>query len=831
LLDCWEQNGFDANLDGAIDVDLPAFGARSDHKDLFLELDWMIGQEPRRAAIQAVKAAFKAAPVNAGGRPNPDGQPGINLWIDTGSLTDPLAREDSGPPGSCGDGIDNGSDGLSDFDGNGNPLAADLDCLVGDNLGGGNGMPVTNMPSLMHIYVEKSLNFKWVRRLLFRYAISAQGQAGWGGGWGELGGNDFIEYNHDAGTIMHELGHTLGLDHGGNTFKNCNPNYVSVMSYFHQFGIFINGGGGQDLDGDGIPGDDIDNDGISDPVIIDYSPPRLPGSEDGAGPLTCGDGVDNGGDGLADFDDPNCALPAGRGAVPLPLLRENDLDETMVLDPSDPSNQFVFINGNTRITRSPLDQAPDWNGNGVMGEQNLTVNIDTSDLITGRPANCTNDITDDVLAGHDDWPVISLPFRQFGDFKNAPINPITEPEPDLTDRLLLRRALNTTDIVVTKTDLPDPTAAGTSVTYTIVVANAGPNPAAAVRVTDPLPAGMSFVSASSECSHASGTVTCDLGSLRSRESRQVTVTVGIDADLVYKAGGPVSINNTATGDNLAGPDPEPANDAASATTTVIAVTDLEIVSVEADTAGGMALIGVDTSITVRKRIRNNGPSGPVDASLTATTTAAAGAMLSPSTLTISAKALTLGELRVVEETFMVRCQEPSLHPFLVTNVLEPMQSADKDPNPSNNRLETSFQVECVVPVSINIKPFGSPNAVQPKERSVPVAVLTTVAGEYGNPVAFDATTILPQTVRFGPRSLVLNGGGGAEIHGRGHVEDSSEPDEKTRDGDADMMLHFEASASGIRPGVTEACVFGRWVDAVGRSHTFLGCDEVRVVPP
>jgi predicted Zn-dependent protease len=34
---------------------------------------------------------------------------------------------------------------------------------------------------------------------------------------------------------MHELGHNLGLDHGGADDINCKPNYLSVMSYSRQF--------------------------------------------------------------------------------------------------------------------------------------------------------------------------------------------------------------------------------------------------------------------------------------------------------------------------------------------------------------------------------------------------------------------------------------------------------------------------------------------------------------------------------------------------------------------------------------------------------------------
>ncbi len=64
-------------------------------------------------------------------------------------------------------------------------------------------------------------------------------------GIAELLGSDFIvslgewtngvgTVNEQAGTLMHELGHNLGLDHGGGDAVNFKPNYLSVENYAFQ---------------------------------------------------------------------------------------------------------------------------------------------------------------------------------------------------------------------------------------------------------------------------------------------------------------------------------------------------------------------------------------------------------------------------------------------------------------------------------------------------------------------------------------------------------------------------------------------------------------------
>ena len=64
----------------------------------------------------------------------------------------------------------------------------------------------------------------------------------------------------------------------------------------------------------------------------------------------------------------------------------------------------------------------------------------------------------------------------------------------------------------------------------------------------------------------------------------------------------------------------------------------------------------------------------------------------------------------------------------------------------------------IVPVAINIHPGSSENPVNLKSNgNIPVAVLSTRPGEYGLPLAFDATSIHPLTTSFGPKAVVSTG--------------------------------------------------------------------------
>jgi uncharacterized repeat protein (TIGR01451 family) len=116
------------------------------------------------------------------------------------------------------------------------------------------------------------------------------------------------------------------------------------------------------------------------------------------------------------------------------------------------------------------------------------------------------------------------------------------------------------DLAITKTDSADPVNTGAALTYTITVTNNGAGTATGVTVTDTLPAGTTFVSASAGCNNTAGTVTCTIGSINA--GAQAVVTIDVTAP--SSAG---TISNTASVQG-AQFDAVPGNDSATESTTV-----------------------------------------------------------------------------------------------------------------------------------------------------------------------------------------------------------------------------------------------------------------------
>ncbi len=155
------------------------------------------------------------------------------------------------------------------------------------------------------------------------------------------------------------------------------------------------------------------------------------------------------------------------------------------------------------------------------------------------------------------------------------------------------------DLAIAMSAAPDPVATGARLTYSITVTNAGPDAAAGVVVNDPLPAGVSFFSATSSqgsCTQVTGTVTCSLDNLASG----ATATVALAVDVTAASG--TALNNTATV-GATTQDPASGNNSRTVTTQVTQLrADLAMTVTASPEAPS-----VDDELTYTITVRNLGP--------------------------------------------------------------------------------------------------------------------------------------------------------------------------------------------------------------------------------
>ena len=170
----------------------------------------------------------------------------------------------------------------------------------------------------------------------------------------------------------------------------------------------------------------------------------------------------------------------------------------------------------------------------------------------------------------------------------------TEPERD------------TADLSITKTDQTDPVSLGDPIVYTITVSNGGPDAAADVRVTDAVPAGTAFVSATpsqGSCANSAGTVTCELGTLANGTAATVTLTV------TANQGGAISNTASVSAD---ADDPNNGNNSDAESTTVELVpADLAVTKV-----AQVNSVGPGDVIVYTITVANAGPGPATDVEVT-----------------------------------------------------------------------------------------------------------------------------------------------------------------------------------------------------------------------
>jgi hypothetical protein len=447
LCDSWETSGI-RDINNNMLLDLPAMGADPSVKDIFVEVDYMESPDghthkPSDAAMEPVIRAFFNAPVNAPPVPCTPGDPknceGIRLHIDYGptAVMDPEAVDPvQGPVWGT----------LSES----NKLEhhTDLGTIApGRTCSGTN--EARDLIDIKFATTNGQPNFRPERLPVFHYFVFAHNRCS-----GDSGGFTLMALNNSnslrdsaitvsrsplvntagdiwdqTGTFMHELGHQLGLNHGGGPTDNVNwkPNYLSLMNYtFQKRGLSINSA-------------HPEHPGVPYPDVIE---------------------------GHFDF--------SGFEPDEIAVLDENMLDENTGLQ-TVPANSALAGYGTIyycdvaiEATSDDITQAIDWNCNNVPPETaiaediNLGIDLAKDDTGVGLQA----------LKSHNDWANLIFFGRAIGAAglgAQAPVEPMDETGFNDPGQLQARYNVRVSNPV--RLVLP----AGGSGTYQFVVENTGRN--------------------------------------------------------------------------------------------------------------------------------------------------------------------------------------------------------------------------------------------------------------------------------------------------------------------------------------------------------------------
>ncbi|NIR94959.1 MAG: hypothetical protein GWO08_15215, partial [Gammaproteobacteria bacterium] len=334
----WEQDG-SIQIDKMTDSDFNEIDISDDpyvftcdtdtckgnEPDVFVEVDWMSNHEPARSTLDDIEASYAAR--------------GINLHIEKSENVG-FHRDQIPVPGTD------------------EPIGFDS---IKKNFFG-NPDERDNHPD----------EYLVAKRQIFHYALFIHNQQGTdSSGWAEIIGNDHVvslgsftngvgSVDEQQGTLMHELGHNMGLYHGGSeppdllgdgidatdeSADNCKPNYLSVMSYSFQTSSLVSD---RPLDYSQSVLNTLDETGLSEPDGIDSSTP--------AGLKTI-------------FGPPNTIVDTGTSV--------------------------------------------DWNADGDTTDTGLSQNINDLDISGCRDTNKT------PLDGFDDWQNLNYNLRDLGSFSSG----------------------------------------------------------------------------------------------------------------------------------------------------------------------------------------------------------------------------------------------------------------------------------------------------------------------------------------------------------------------------------------------------------------------------
>src|SRR6185436_1854598 len=258
------------------------------------------------------------------------------------------------------------------------------------------------------------------------------------------------------------------------------------------------------------------------------------------------------------------------------------------------------------------------------------------------------------------------------------------------------------DLLVVKTG-PDSATADTDVTYTVSVTNLGPDDSAAISLSDPIPPGMTFVSATppgcaTPAAGSGGTITCAIATLTAGSSVDYTFVFHIPP---ATAPGTTFVN-IATASSATDPSEENNSGLAATSTPPPPSGDMSI------SKDGPSTAGPDTDIAFTIFVTNAGPDAAETVSVTDTLPGnltfvslvqESGLVMSCTTpvggsggmITCTADPFPAG----ANATFTLTAHVPSGTPSGTSYTNEAQVTAKNDPNPDNNESSVFMTVSSV----------------------------------------------------------------------------------------------------------------------------------------
>jgi uncharacterized repeat protein (TIGR01451 family)/fimbrial isopeptide formation D2 family protein len=420
-----------------------------------------------------------------------------------------------------------------------------------------------------------------------------------------------------------------------------------------------------------------------------------------------------------------------KSASPSPVFAGETLTYSIVVSNAGPSDAQNVVMTDVLPVEFTLTSCDASGASCIVAGNSITVTWATLALNELQRITVTAQVSSEVLAGasitNTAWVTSDTPDPNAGNNVDDAITPV------------VARA----DLGIVKRAEPATVIAGETLTYTLLISNAGPSAARPVTVTDVLPNEVSFVSCISNgtCSNAGNTVTITFPSLSVGQSEIITVVATVSAGVPSGS----IITNTATITSTT-PDPNPIDNTDDVTTPVTARADLGILK---DVTPVPVLAG--ETLTYTLVISNAGPSvaqgvtvtDPLPTQVTFASCSSNGACVNAgNAFTVTFPSLSVGQTEII--TVVATANANVLSGTLINNTAA-VTSTTPDPNPSNNIDDATTTAEALADLGI--------------EKSVtPVPV---IAGEtltytlvYSNAGPSDAqqariTDTLPAGVTFG----------------------------------------------------------------------------------